>query len=206
MIVDLALRIENELTKITGWCPPAKAIDLATLVYSLRPDVIVELGVWGGRSLIPMTLTCAALQRGHLIAIDPWNPIESQKGYTGQNEEWWGKQDHELVYQQFIRHLDRLGLSDRVTVIRSPSDDVDPPECDVLHVDGQHAAQAIRDVERFAPKVRVGGVVVLDDLTWHNDGVAHVAMAVERLKALGFIELYRNSNGSVEWGMFQKVK
>lgn len=205
MIDDLLRRIEREAPAIIGWCPLAKSYNLAMLIVALRPALVVEIGVWGGKSLIPMAMACGEMDKGRIVAIDPWNAAESQRGYVGANADWWGKVDHEQVYQGFIGHIERLGLRG-VTVLRSPSDAVSPPpHIDLLHIDGQHSEQAIRDVERFASQVRIGGVVVADDLSWHNEGVQHVALAVEKLKELGFIELYRARAEEAEWGVFQRV-
>lgn len=210
MIKDLLARIEEEYPRIEGWCPLAKAFDLAVSAVVLRAKLSVEIGVYGGASLIPVAMACGALGRGRVVAIDPWNAAESKKGYVAENEAWWGQVDHEKIYQGFVGHLRRLGLEDIVTVRRSPSDEVEPPQgIDLLSVDGQHTEQAIRDVGRYAPKVRIGGMVIMDDLGWQNSGVQHVALAVDKLTKLGFVELYRNKSGppkECEWGAYQRIK
>jgi len=188
---------------VEGWCDLDKACDLAATVLAIRPKVIVEIGVFGGRSLIPMALACQHLNQGVVIGIDPWSAQASTDGYDEANAKWWGSLDHEAVYRRFMSHLRELGLQGYVVVERSKSDDVkfEITEIDFLHIDGQHTEQAIRDANRFASMVRVGGFVCVDDTGWTNHGVAHVSLAVVELLKLGFVRLYNVSTGS----MFQRV-
>lgn len=191
---------------ITGWCEEAKALDLAAMVLALHPKVVVELGVWGGRSFIPMALACKHVGTGVVIGIDPWSPEASAEGYDTVNADWWSKQPHEQVYRGFVDHLTRLDLLGCTAIRRVKSDDAEvPPVVDALHVDAQHCAHAIRDVKRFAPAVRIGGIVCMDDLEWTTNGIAHVKQAVAELLALGFVELHRTKTEKGCWGFFQRV-
>lgn len=192
--------------RIPGWCPPAKAHDLVSLVWALRPRVVVETGVFGGKSLIPMALACRQVG-GRVIGIDPWSPTASQEGYTGVNKEWWGALNHEDVYGSFLGNLERLQLQDVVEVRREKSlETVVPTVIDLFHCDSNHNEMAIAEVRRFCPNIKVGGIAVFDDLAWHNDGVQHVAQAIELLLSYGFVELHRPKLPSgEEWGVFQKI-
>lgn len=196
--------ITGVLPTVAGWCELDKAHALAAAVLTLRPRVVVEIGVFGGRSLIPMALACQACGSGHVVAIDPWTAAAATEGYEGANKEWWGSRDHEGIYQDFVRNVAALGLQGHVHVMRSKSDDVTPPEAiDLLHVDGQHTDQAVRDVQRFAPKIRVGGLTFMDDIGWINEGTgAGVQRAVEALLKLGFVQLYPIGTGAC----FQRMR
>lgn len=78
---------------------------------------------------------------------------------------------------------------------RSRSDDATPPEgIDLLHIDGNHTEQALRDVDRYASNVIIGGMLVLDDLDWEGGGVQK---AKARAMELGFFELYPLGTGLV---------
>lgn len=209
MTPDLFNRIASALAvppgrpdHIQGWCDIDKACDLASTVLALRPTVIVEIGVFGGRSLIPLALACQHLGRGVVIGIDPWSPAASTAGYDEQNAKWWGELNHEEIYQSFMGHVRRLNLQGHVVVERKPSDEVslDKTPADFLHLDGQHTEQAIRDVNRFAVNVRNGGFCCVDDTGWTNHGIAHVSMAVDALLKLGFVHLYNVGTGA----MFQR--
>jgi hypothetical protein len=180
---------------ITGWCELEKAEILAALCYTTRPVRIVEIGVFGGKSLIPMALAMKAAGAGEVVGIDPWSNAAAIEGYDGANRDWWSSVDLERVYNSFLTMRDRLGLS--IRVIRAKSDAVewiDP--IGLLHIDGQHTDQAARDV-RFAKYVNVGGYVVVDDIGWVNSSGTRVSVAVDALTTLGFVELYKLGTGAV---------
>ena len=201
-------RIAHELESntIPGWCPLSKAMELASTVIALRPRVSLEIGVFGGKSLLPIAMACEAVDCGVVIGVDPWQAAASVAGYTGDNATWWSRLDHEAILSGFVANVARLGLQNRVIIQRATSDDAPRPAViDLLHIDGQHTAQATKDVLKFASAVRVGGVVCLDDLQWRNDDVAHVAQAADELQRLGFVELYRRSGPEGTWGFFQRV-
>lgn len=185
------------------WCSVDKACTLAALIAGLRPNLVVEVGVWMGGSLVPMALAARELGPGksRVVAIDPWQAGESVLGQTGDNADWWRQVDHEAAFRRFCDRLRRHELEGVVEVRRCRSDEVDPAGwlIGLLHVDGNHGEQAVRDVERFAPQVEPGGVCVLDDIGWAGGAVGRAAdLLVARL---GFRFLYPLGTGAV----FQRV-
>lgn len=205
-VVLLMREIEERLADGGDWCSLEKAHALAAIVVGMRPSVVCEIGVWMGGSLVPMLLALRALAdldrsaerpavRRIAIAIDPWSTTESCAGQHGDNERWWRGVDHEQARVAFVDRLDRHNLRDLCEIVRLPADDAPvPPEIDLLHVDGNHAGQAVRDVSRFGAAVRAGGILVLDDLGWHG---GHVQRAKETARGLGFRDLYPLGTGIV---------
>ena len=194
----LSARIAALVPTVTGWCSVEKANDLALAIIKLRATVSVEIGVWGGRSCLPMAMAHQEQDHGVVWAIDPWSPGASVVGYDKANADWWGAQNHEAVYQSFLANLKLNGLEKYVHVIRNKSDDVDPPGViDLLHSDGQHTEQAVRDVERFASRVRPGGFVFCDDIHWSGGGVER---SVAKLLTMGFKQIFTRDTGA----MFQR--
>lgn len=199
MPAPLNTRIATIVPSITGWCSVEKANDLALAIIKLRSSVTVEIGVWGGRSVVPMALAHQEQDHGIVWAIDPWSPVASTEGYDKVNSDWWGAQNHEVVYRGFLDTLRLNGVERFVNVIRKKSDDVEPPPViDMLHIDGQHTEQAVRDVERFASKVRDGGFCFVDDIGWSGGGPAR---AVTRLLEMGFVKVFDRDTGA----MFEKA-
>lgn len=187
-----------------GWCEPAKQLTLANLVLAIKPKVILEIGVWGGMSLIPMAIAARAndqdpeLQMAKIYAVDPWAAFESAKGQEGEDLKWWrddmGQPQHDLVYAGFIGKLMELGLREYVSVQRMSSGEFpSPEEIGLIHIDGNHGPQAVKDVQKFCPQIPSGGICVLDDLNWNG---GNVGKAAEWLKSNGFMELHPLGTGA----------
>ena len=192
---SLQSRITALVPVMDGWCSIEKANDLALAVIKSHASVSVEIGVWGGRSLIPMALAHQEQNQGIVWAIDPWSSLASVEGYDAANSDWWGKQDHEMIYQRFLASARAHGVEKFIKIVRQKSDAIEPPPViDVLHVDGQHTEQAVRDVERFASRVRVGGFCFVDDIGWSGGGPA---AAVEKLLTMGFVKLFDRDTGAM---------
>lgn len=193
--------VVKESLKTGGdWCTAEKALTLASLVVALRPKIVVEIGVWAGSSLIPLALAAKAIGTWEdpiskrmcsctVVAIDPWDPAASVAGQDPVNAEWWAsKERHDWAYATFQQRLRTFEIEHMVEVRRERSDvSVPPSGIGILHVDGNHGDQAVADVLRYAPNVRVGGVVILDDYHWSSGAVAR---AGEALEAMGFKPLY----------------
>lgn len=184
-----------------GWCSKDKAYQLAAIILALRPALTVEIGVYAGKSFIPMALAHQAIKFGRIIGIDPYSNAAAVEGYTGDHKEWWGKTVNlEAILSAFMAHVQYFQVEEYCMLHRVKSDDFEvPAEVSLLHIDGQHSDQAIRDVQRYAPAVRSGGIVVMDDLGWPGGGVGR---AVETLLGLGFEKLYDLDGGAV----YQKTK
>ena len=195
---DLMAEIEVAVPDGGSWCSVEKATALATILMDLRPKVVVELGVWQGGSAIPMAITLRYLGAGQLVAVDAWSAAASVQGQEEADSKWWGEtisdDGHERAYQTFLGRLRKHGISDdRCTVVRRHTDEADVPPCiDVLHHDANHGPQAVRDIERWAPAVRIGGLLVIDDIDWPG---GHVRTARSRALELGFVELYTRHQG-----------
>jgi len=202
----LMVEIRAVLKEGGEWCDLEKAHALAAIVLALRPRVVCEIGVWMGGSLVPIALALRALRdldiaagreaiHRRAIAIDPWAKEASCAGQEGADQEWWASVDHDAALAAFRGRLDRHGLAEIVEVVRARSDDAPVPgHVGLLHIDGNHAEQATRDVARFARSVTPGGILVLDDLSWHG---GHVRAARDLAESFGFRELYPLGTGIV---------
>lgn len=199
----LFAKISHLTPTLEGWCTVEKAQTLAALVVALRPKVIYEIGVYAGRSFFPMAMALKEVGSGKLVGVEPWDNSVAAVGYVGDNKTFWHTSvDFNRIKSGYDAKFKELELEGFALVFQGKSDDVTPVEMDLLHIDGQHTEQAIRDVERFAPFVRVGGIIVMDDVDWRNDGDAPVKRSVDVLKNMGFVELYPLGTGAV----FQRIK
>lgn len=180
--------IDEWVPQQPGWCTPENAKIFASVVYALRPETVVEIGVYGGRSLISMALVLKELGSGTIYGVDPWSAKASVEGQQGEHKTWWGNLNHDEIFKHFEDSVNKVGVRNCVKTIRLTSDEWDPPKnIDILNIDGNHGIQAIRDVNRYAVNVRVGGICFMDDLDWPGGAVMK---GVERLKTIGFQKLY----------------
>jgi hypothetical protein len=200
---QLFAQIESELAvHKDGWCTLEKANALAACILTIRPNLIIEVGIWAGRSLIPMALALKALGKGKLVGIDPWRAEASVGGLSGEDLKWWATVDHERIYSEFNAWMAQDQVGRFVEIHRCRSDQFDYEKMiktygliDICHIDGNHGEEAsIFDVTHFAANVRVGGFLYFDDLAWAKK-------AAEMLPGLGFQMLYIIDGG----GMFQRL-
>jgi hypothetical protein len=200
MSVELFQKIAQVIPTLHGWCTVERAIDTASTVIATRPKTVVVIGVFGGRDTIAAALACRDFGNGLVIAIDPWSASASVEGQSGEDEKWWNDQfKHDIVYASFVSNVASLGLHGNIQIVRDRSDNfTPPPSIGLLIIDGNHGPQSVRDVERYACHVLVGGFAYLDDLNWSGGSVLD---CVEKIKALGFKEIYRRDGGA--W--FQRI-
>lgn len=181
-----------------GWCWLDKAMTMARFVETERPRCVIDLGVFGGRSMLPMSLQAKDNGHGVVFGIDPWTHAAAVEGeHHKADSEWWSKVDLERVMQRFMGHIVNLGLIDVAVPIRATSQAVAGifPESsvDILHIDGNHSELAsLRDIANYWSKVRPGGLIWLDDLGWETNQAA--------VKALdGRCETILDVKGSEGW-------
>jgi Methyltransferase domain len=196
------LALLKEFQTLPGWCSPSKAVALARLVVLERPEVCVELGVFGGRSLLPCAAALRLVGRGVIHGVDAWSADASTEHATNEaNDDWWRDVPYADVKRQFLEAVERHGLQAQVRVVEARSQDVAETfaAIDFLHVDGGHAeAAALQDVELYLAKVRAGGIVVLDDAAWPSVRRAREALeaACDTLRCV--------DDGEISWAVFRK--
>ncbi|MEM1282352.1 MAG: class I SAM-dependent methyltransferase [Chlamydiota bacterium] len=155
--------------KITeGWCTEFKASILYDIVSMMKPDKVVEIGVWGGSSLIPMAYALKNNGYGIIYGIDPWSQAESAAGQDGVNRQWWSTVNHDIIFSGLKNTIVKLGLYGQIHLVRSTSKDAEIiEEIDILHIDGNHSEiTSYLDVTKWVPQVRKGGLIIFDDINW----------------------------------------
>lgn len=189
-------RIAEINPHMPGWCSIEKAVVLAATVITLRPKIVVEIGVFGGRSLLPMAMAMRELQMdGMVIGIDPWDTKASMEEMEGENKAWWEKVDHEQIYRECMRYIDQEQVGRWISIHRQRSDEYKLParyEIDLLHIDGSHGDTAsCYDVKHYGSRVRTGGILVMDDIGWAQKAYARLSATTY------FRELYKLDTGAV---------
>ncbi len=181
---EILRRLPEILRGVDGWCSEAKAAWLVSLILRESCRQIAEIGVFGGRSLLPMALAARSLGMASVLAVEPWDNEVAIRAPTGaQNDAWWARVDMPAVKSRFLRQLVNLGLADVVRLVEGCSaealrllgtaKEVGHGRFDLVHIDGSHApGQALQDVLSWSRLVRPGGIVVLDDIAWDSVGAA----------------------------------
>ena len=192
--------IATAIPTLDGWCSVEKAGVLSGLVLAMKPKQCVEIGTYAGRSFLPMLWALNETKSGRAMGIDPYDAqISAEQEFPG-NQEWWAALDHGLIEKKFYGFLKAFKVDHLADVIKKKSDDVEPPaSIDLLHIDGGHTDVAIRDAQRFGAKVRLGGIVVLDDIAWVGGSVLR---AIDELEQMGFVECYRRVDEN--WNVMQR--
>lgn len=153
---------------LEGWCSNEKAAVLIDLIFMIRPQKVVEIGVFGGKSFIPIAMALKEIGSGKVIGIDPWSRAESVVGMKGEDADFWTRLDHDKIYRDLLIKLEKLGLENTVTLLKETSAQADPiPDIDILHIDGNHSEiSSLSDVYKWMPFVRSGGLIILNDSNW----------------------------------------
>jgi predicted O-methyltransferase YrrM len=170
-----ALILEAE-TKLAGWCSREKALVIARIILQERPQTCVEIGVFGGRSLVPCAAALQHIGAGAIYGIEAWNAHVAIENVTNEvNDDWWSKVDFASIKREFYRFLAEKNLTSHVRVIEAPSGRASGlfDHIDFLHIDGSHSmVNAAEDVILYARKVRSGGIIIFDDVNWQSTAPA----------------------------------
>jgi predicted O-methyltransferase YrrM len=140
-----------------GWFYPAEIEAYRALATPIKNGLIVEVGVFLGRSICAIAPICKA-NNTRLVGIDPWFGNDQQHAqclqnlarFHGENVEIWRRPSLEAVGQF--------------------ADD----SLDLAFVDGDHSFDAVMaDLRAWSAKVKPGGVIA-----GHDFGEFHGAMLV----------------------------
>jgi len=163
-------RIKN----IAGWTQPEQLKFLMRQIESL-PDrsVIVEIGVWRGRSTFAMAEACRRSNK-RVYAIDPWEEYETQNGPLSTRLAEFGVDSIEAAHQEFMDNRRKLGLERWIEVIRMRSVDAarqwQDRLCDLVFIDGNHYYDPVMgDLRAWSRHMRPGGLMCGDD--WETESV-----------------------------------
>ncbi len=189
-----------------GWCSCQKAEFLIDLVLQSKPLKVVEIGVWGGKSLVPIAHALKKNGAGVIYGIDPWDKVASLRGMKNEGSKvFWQLADHGEVYRDLVERIKEFDLSAQIELICATSEEAYKiDQIDLLHVDGNHSEEnSLFDVQKWVPYVKKGGYIIFDDMTWFEGGKFTTQKAVEWLDEHCF-KLAEFTDISV-WGVWIKL-
>ncbi len=136
-------------------------------------DVVAEVGVWLGRSIIFLAQTLKDMgKRVKLYAVDTF------KGEVGTVE-------HERVVAAhggsiraaFEANIKRCGVEDMIEIIEGDSAEsatqIEDASLTFCFIDAAHDYESVRkDLEAWTPKIQRGGIIAGHDAEWHEVATA----------------------------------
>lgn len=163
------------LPSLEGWCTQEKALNFIDLVLEVKPEICVEIGVFGGASLFPTASALKFLGRGVVIGIDPWDKLECIHSFNPVSEApdlaWWGSVNLDHIFISYLNMIKRYGLLDYCITLKTTSAQAisELDFIDILHLDG-NSSEAVftQDVRLYLAKVRTGGYIWLNDSLWEK--------------------------------------
>lgn len=189
--------IEQDIPKMEGWTTPERCVEMAELILETKPKLCVEIGTFGGRTLVAQALALKENGAGTIYGIDPWRVEHALEGENEANRTWWSKNvDLEKIHRGCMEEIWKRGLDQQAVVIRTCSQYCHWlfVDIDVLLIDGNHSEVAsCRDVELYLPSVAHGGHVWMDDCDWESTKKAQTLMETQCdvVKDAGHYKLYR---------------
>jgi len=169
--MDTDRRIQRSLrftgrTRNLPWYPRTGTRDhLAILLGRWGFNEGLEVGTYKGRYARMLTEHNPKL---HLTCVDPW------RAYSG-----WDQATEDGFHAEALRAL----AGRNVTIVRKPSleavDGFADASLDFVFIDGDHVFDAaVQDIIRWAPKVRIQGIVMVHDY-WITGVGVDVVRAVD---------------------------
>lgn len=172
-IKKLLSEIESARQKAPGWCTQEKTEAIASLIYNIKPQLCVEVGVFGGSSFFPVALTLKHLKHGKAIAIDAWDNELCIKYMSKDdaNRAWWEKVDLIEILSKFKQMLIELDLFSYYEICRKPSFEaaktLNKNSIHFLHLNGNKSAKGSQeDIQNYLPLVAKDGYILLSDVNW----------------------------------------
>lgn len=161
-------RVEREIksyyelitAKPTAWAGHGKFA--LTLQYTIKPKIIVDLGVDYGFS----TFLFGMLKIGKVYGVDTFAGDE----HAGSHP------DAEEFVQSVLKQIRRRFKNNSIEIIKSTFDEAaanwDKGKINILHIDGLHTYEAVKnDYEKWLPHMDADGVVLFHDVTSFPDDV-----------------------------------
>lgn len=175
-------QLADSFTAIPGMLPRQRGMTLYSLAFgqSLRGD-IVEIGSWQGRSTCFLAQACKDAGNGIVRAVDHFQGnAHSRSAYVVDRD------DLSDLPANFRRNVEGAGLADYVQLYQMTSAEASAKHASefdairMLFIDGDHSyAGATGDIDRFAPLLMPGGLIVFDD--YHSDGPELVRAVRQRI-------------------------
>jgi len=170
--MDFQTYLNEHHKNVEGWCSPTKAQKLYNYIIERKPELCLEIGVFGGSSLIPQALALSENNNGLIVGIDPWsNDVAIEGMENDNNKEWWHKVDMAYILNSLNQFIEKFKLQSYVDLIKDKAENIydnfKDNSIDIIHIDGNHSEEsAFKDAFYYLPKVKDNGIIFFDDIHW----------------------------------------
>lgn len=195
-------KILNYAKNLPGWCDGKKAVFLHNTCMAHEIHLAMEIGVYGGCSLLPIAAGVAH-ENGLVYGIDPYSNVVATTGtMADKDRDWWGKVNLDDIRGTCLTALRYTELEPYVALIRRSSNDIrhlfQPDTFGLIHIDGNHSEeQSLADVQLAYDLLDKGGWLVFDDIDWNTTAEAQDFLANTFRFTHEFSEL--------TWGVWRKL-
>ena len=169
-----------------GQSSDAKLLAMMEVMRRCPAGDIIEIGSFWGRSAMMLAMLSTHYHIGNLLCMDPWDSHAAvQEDVSEQLNAVTLGMDFEAAYQGFLLNLFPFSQG-RVNCLREDASAVHAryhPGFEVshahfgttrytgaiamLHIDGNHSLEPVtRDIAQWAPLVKPGGWIIIDDYQW----------------------------------------
>lgn len=171
------LRPDESKTDMQGWGSDHPL--LPWLIEKLRPELIIEVGSWKGRSAINMAkaLKNAGIS-GEVLCVDTWLGSPEHWLARGPREAFWKslgiRHGRPSLYETFLANVVFHQCQDLITPLSLPSESAYfilkklGARAPLIYIDAGHEYPSVkRDIEMYWELLQPEGVMILDDyLSW----------------------------------------
>jgi hypothetical protein len=143
-----------------GYCSEEKALDLMDLVWFIKPKVVVEVGMFGGKSLVPMGFALKAVGSGIAYGIYSWGITASVVEEAAETKKLLQNVDYEAILSSLKERLKQFNIENSVKLKLADAQPIF--DIDILHIAVNHSEEALfLDLDKWVSYVRKGGIIIL---------------------------------------------
>jgi hypothetical protein len=208
---ELKRRVSNALEGIQidfgGGCSVSKGYLMAWLIRKYQITSSVDIGVYRGRSLVSQAVAHRGYTGSMVYGVDPWLNSEARENDNPALREAINKftdtTNFSAIYEEVAALIHKLNLSQNCTLVRETS-------CDairyferkritfgLIHIDGNHDSDRVmEDVSLYLPRLRRGGFVLMDDVSWDSIKFAYAVVSKR------FYRIYQRTDEWNDYAVF----
>jgi predicted O-methyltransferase YrrM len=191
-----------------GGCPFEKASIMADLIFTYNLKTTVEIGVYRGRSLLPIALAHKLSTHGIAYGIDPYKleeALENDTPFTEDIEKFCLSLDFDSLHKDVLNLIESCQVVEHCILLRKTSEEAisyfidNDIYFDLLHIDGNHDTDKVMlDVNLYLPRIKAGGFIVMDDcFNWESVNVVYTQLKSQYSVILERFDLNRGADYAI---------